>query len=165
LIERARTFDAAKGGGAASDARTNSAANFDILRTDLVLLILRARIARATDYAVTAFEETNVLHYAPGQEFRRHFDFLEPGLPAMAEEIRLRGQRAATFLLYLNDGYEAGETDFPAIARRHRGAKGDALFFVNVTAENVPDRRTLHAGLAPTSGEKWLLSQWIRAYS
>jgi hypothetical protein len=26
----------------------------------------------------------------------------------------------------------------------------------------MPDVKTLHAGLAPTRGEKWLLSQWMR---
>jgi prolyl 4-hydroxylase len=64
--------------------------------------------------------------------------------------------------MYLNDDYEGGETDFPALGLRHRGRKGDALLWANVDRVGDPDRRTLHAGLAATRGEKWLLSQWIR---
>jgi hypothetical protein len=45
---------------------------------------------------------------------------------------------------------------------RYRGAKGDAILFRNVDSTGAPDRATLHEGLAPTRGEKWLLSQWIR---
>ena len=44
----------------------------------------------------------------------------------------------------------------------HRGGRGDALVFFNLDEAGQPDPRTLHAGLAPTRGEKWLLSQWIR---
>jgi hypothetical protein len=45
---------------------------------------------------------------------------------------------------------------------RHRARRGDALMFANVDLAGNPDRRTLHAGLPPTRGEKWVLSQWIR---
>ena len=39
---------------------------------------------------------------------------------------------------------------------------GEALFWANVTPDGRPDSSTLHAGLPPTSGEKWTLSQWCR---
>jgi prolyl 4-hydroxylase len=56
-----------------------------------------------------------------------------------------------------------GETEFPYLRQRFRGRKGDALFFWNVLPDFSPDARTLHAGLPPSSGEKWLFSQWVRA--
>ena len=67
-----------------------------------------------------------------------------------------------TFLLYLNDGYEGGETDFPSAGLSFKASTGDALFFANVTREGRPDPLGLHAGRPPLSGEKWILSQWIR---
>ena len=142
---------------------SNSAALFDIVRTDLVLLAIRARICAASGFPPQQLEETNVLHYAVGQRFTRHFDFLEPGVAGFAEEIATKGQRVATFLIYLNSAFEGAETDFPLLERRFRPPAGGALFFSNVDATGAPDRKTLHAGLAPVSGEKWLLSQWIRA--
>ena len=72
------------------------------------------------------------------------------------------GQRVATVLVYLNEDYEGGETDFPELGLRHRGAKGDALAFFSVDAAGAPDPRTRHAGRPPASGEKWVLSQFIR---
>jgi prolyl 4-hydroxylase len=65
-------------------------------------------------------------------------------------------------LVYLNEDYEGGATAFPALGRGFKGGKGDALVFWNLTPEGAPDYRTRHIGTAPTRGEKWLFSQWIR---
>jgi hypothetical protein len=67
-----------------------------------------------------------------------------------------------TFLVYLNDAYAGGETEFPKLALKHKGTTGEGLFFVNALASGEPDLRTLHAGRPPTSGEKWIVSQFIR---
>jgi prolyl 4-hydroxylase len=142
--------------------RTNSETDFNIAETDLVMLLLRARIGAALGMPTAAFELTKVLHYAPGQRFNRHLDCLDPAVEGHAAEIGARGQRIATFLVYLNDDYEGGETEFCHTELRHRGAKGDGLFFANVDLTGAPDRQSLHQGLPPTRGEKWLLSQWIR---
>ena len=77
------------------------------------------------------------------------------------QELR-RGQRIVTFLLYLNEGFAGGETDFPDAGLRFKGKTGDAIFWANVDALGQPEPLTRHAGLPPTSGEKWILSQWIR---
>jgi len=163
-LERSRVYGE---GGAAqtANARTNSAFEFDLLSLDLPMLLVRARIAAASGFAVQALEHTTVLHYAVGQEFARHFDFLDPALTGHAQEIAAKGQRVATFLVYLCEDYAGGETDFPLLKQHHRLSTGGGLFFRNVDSAGAVDRRTLHAGLAPTSGEKWLLSQWIRGRS
>lgn len=145
-----------------SQIRTNSSAAFDLVHIDLVVLLICERISAACARPVTAMEAPQVLHYAVGQEFRPHDDFLYPELPDQAADIAAHGQRALTLLVYLNDDFEGGETDFPLLGLRFRGRKGDALMFSNVLADGAPDRRMRHAGLAPTAGEKWLLSQWIR---
>lgn len=142
--------------------RTNTETDFNITETDLVMVMLRARISAATGLPTAVMELTKVLHYSPGERFNRHFDYLDPTISGHASEIAARGQRIVTFLLYLNDDYEGGETDFPMAGVRHRGGKGDGFFFANVDPHGAPDRATLHQGLPPTTGEKWLLSQWIR---
>lgn len=162
-VARASVFDQQKGGALYDSSRTNSAVLFNILDADFVLILLRARIAAATGFSVYCLEETNVLHYATGQQFSRHYDFFDPRQPGLADEIAAKGQRAATFLIYLNDGFEAGETEFPELRWRYKGRPGDALLFRNVDASGKPDYATLHAGTPPTAGEKWLLSQWIRS--
>jgi hypothetical protein len=107
-------------------------------------------------------EATAVLHYAVGEESSNHFDFVSPEIPNYAQEIEKNGQRVLTFLVYLNDDYDGGETDFPKLGLAHKGRRGEGLFFVNALDNNEPDLRTVHAGRPPTKGEKWIVSQFIR---
>jgi len=161
-LRPAMVYDAA-GGNALSAARVNSAAELSLADVDLVVLALRERLAAAAGLPVMHMDAPQVLHYAAGQRFSPHFDFFDPTVPAQAAEMAANGQRVATALVYLNDeGLQGGETDFPALGLRRRGRRGDALVFFNVDGAGRPDRRTLHAGLPPTAGEKWLFSQWIR---
>jgi hypothetical protein len=146
-----------------ADTRTNREVALTIFNADVALSLIRDRIAAAARVPTTHFEVAKILHYAPGQQFALHADFIEPRTPEMTREIATRGQRTATFLIYLNDDYAGGATEFPRLGLLHRGARGDALLFSNVDADGEPDYDTLHAGLPPTSGEKWVLSQWIRA--
>lgn len=145
-----------------NDTRTNTEADFTIRAADLVLNLLRERMAAVIGAPTAMFEITKILHYEPGQHFSLHADFLDTRTPSLAREVEKRGQRVATFLVYLNDDFEGGETDFPRVGYRYKGARGDALLFHNVDASGAPDYKTLHAGLPPTRGVKWLLSQWIR---
>ena len=162
-LKPAQVYDPATGRGAHHDGmRTNSDTSFDIIESDLALIMLRARAAAVTGCAIIDMEPAMVLHYRPGQYFAPHFDWLDPKSPGMARDIAEKGQRRMTFLLYLNDNYEGGDTEFPDLDWRYRGQTGDALFFWNVDGEGLPDMRTRHAGTAPTQGEKWVLSQWIR---
>ena len=167
LIERAKarlkpaTIIASDGTQALDPGRSNTGTEFQVLDMDVVLEVVRARIAAATKLPVPLFEWTQVLRYEVGQEFKPHHDFLDPGNLAYSDQARF-GQRIATFLIYLNEEFEGGETDFPKVEIRYRGRVGDAIFFANVDGAGKPDPLTLHAGLPPTSGEKWILSQWIR---
>lgn len=145
-----------------SAARTNSAFEIDVLDFDLVILMVRARIAATLGVPVRALEPPQVMHYEVGEEFAPHRDFLAPELPGHAADIARQGQRIVTFLIYLNSEFEGGETDFPVLALAYKGGTGDALYFGNVDPTGAPDPRTLHAGLPPTRGEKWLFSQWVR---
>lgn len=142
--------------------RTNSAFVVPVTDMDVVTQVVKTRISAATRLPEFIFEFPQVMRYSVGQEFKPHYDYLDPDIANLTGELGVRGQRIGTFLVYLNDDFEGGETQFPAAGLACRGRTGDALFFANVTADGRPDPLTLHAGLAPTRGEKWILSQWIR---
>ena len=161
-LKPAMTYDPASGGTHYEAGRTNSACHLILPHSDLVLALVRARMASATGVPAQFFEITTFLHYLPGQTFAPHHDYLDDSFPGYVNEVARHGQRVLTFLLYLNDDFEGGETEFPLIGFRHKGRKGDALFFWNVQTDGSLDRQTLHAGLPPTTDEKWLLSQWVR---
>lgn len=161
-LQRAQVYRRDAPGLKISEDRTNSEADLTMKRADIVLSLIRDRIAAAVQMPVSHFEVTKLLHYEPGQEFHQHSDFITADTPPLIQDVQMFGQRIATFLVYLNDDYEGGETDFPKVKVRFKGRKGDALLFYNLLPSGQPDYATLHAGLPPASGVKWLLSQWIR---
>lgn len=161
-MQPATIFDEQSGEQILDPARNNSAVSILFSDMDVVLELLRSRISAATRVPVPVFEPTQILRYEIGEEFRPHHDFLDYDQPGFREHLAGFGQRIATFLIFLNDDFEGGETEFPAIGLRHRGRTGDALFWANVDTAGRPDPLTLHAGRPPTSGQKWVFSQWIR---
>jgi prolyl 4-hydroxylase len=170
LIERAlpklvpAQVNDARGGGLKRDPmRTNTTAVFSLLDGDFVLQLVRARIAAAAGVPFDALEPAEILHYSVGETYKPHVDFFHPSLPNFAEEMRQKGQRIKTCLVYLNDDFEGGETEFPKIGVKFRGRIGEAFVFENVQPNGVGDMNTLHTGLPPTRGDKWLLSQWMRS--
>ena len=161
-LQRSAVYDPQTGGNRVEGARSNSQVAFDVLNASLVIMMLRARIEASLNAPRTKLELTTLLHYDVGEEFTPHYDYFDPANPTYAREIARRGQRIATVLIYLNDDFEGGETEFPKIGLRHKGRKGDALLFWNVDAAGAPDPLSFHAGRPPTRGEKWVISQWIR---
>ena len=161
-LVRAEVTDPKTGRTIMGSTRTNRVANFGLAETSLLNLLIQTRIAAVLGAPVTMMEAFAVLNYRPGEEASEHHDYLDPAVAAYADDIARLGQRVATALVYLNDDYEGGETDFPELGIRHRGGKGDVLIFLSVDASGAPDPRTLHAGRPPTRGEKWVLSQFIR---
>ncbi len=161
-LRPAHVVDPSGGGNTYHSVRDNSLTEFQLPDMDVVLEVLRTRISTAIRLPVPIFEAPQVLHYSVGQQFREHHDFLDPNVAGFAEQLRRFGQRIATVLIYLNDDYAGGETVFPRLGVSYRGRKGDALFFTNVDAAGSGDPLTTHAGMPPTEGEKWVLSQWIR---
>jgi prolyl 4-hydroxylase len=161
-LDRSPVSDPRTGGPMVHRIRTNSSASFDILDCDLVMMLVRERIARTTGHPTLGMEPVEVLHYAVGETFAPHYDWLDPDVPGYAADLAADGQRAVTFLTYLNDDYEGGETEMEAIGLRYRAAAGDALYWSNIKPNGRIDLATRHAGLPPTTGEKWLYSQWLR---
>lgn len=153
LLQDSVVVNPATGALVRNPIRTSKAAAFPFVLEDPVLHALNRRIAAASGTSYEQGEPVQVLSYEPGQEYKLHSDALPPG----------ENQRAATVLVYLNEDYEGGETEFPAIDRAFRGRTGDAILFRNVDDSGEPDTRARHAGRPVTKGRKMLLSKWIRA--
>ncbi|HRP11614.1 MAG TPA: 2OG-Fe(II) oxygenase [Terricaulis sp.] len=130
---------------------------------DLITAIMQQRAAWLTGAPVSHYEPPNVISYEPGQRFDYHHDYIDPSQPGSADELAALGQRVVTIVTYLNTEFDGAATDFPRLGFSFRGEKGDAIMFANVLPSGAPDINTLHAGLPPAAGRKWVLSQWIRA--
>lgn len=152
LLEPSMIVDPVTGQARPDPVRTSAAAVIGPARENLVIRALNSRIAVASGTAIDAGEPLTVLRYTPGQEYRPHHDAL-PGAG---------NQRVWTMLVYLNEGYGGGHTAFPAANLTIHSRGGDGLLFRNCDAEGRIDPLARHAGLAVTSGAKWLCTRWIR---
>jgi prolyl 4-hydroxylase len=161
-LSRALVYEALSKEVTVKPSRTNTAAVFNMLDTDLVFVLMQRRMAACLQVPLRQFEAATVLHYDEGEEITEHYDFVDPQVPNYQQEIAQRGDRLVTFLIYLNEDYGAGQTAFPRLGIDHKGKRGGALFFVNARPDLGADTRTLHAGRAPVSGEKWIVSQFVR---
>lgn len=135
--------------------RNADASAISHLTEDLVVQRINRCIAAATGTSTQWGEPLNVLRYKPGQQFRPHHD--GHGTGKGDETVRIM-----TALVWLNEQFDGGETEFPTLGIKVRGGLGDMLVFRNVDDRGVPDERLLHAGLPVTDGVKWMASRWIR---
>lgn len=141
------------------DSRTNTTS---VVEVDMINAVMQERAARLTRVPKVQHEPPTIISYEVGQKFDHHYDFINPDQPGAFSELLAKGQRTITIVTYLNTEFEGAWTDFPLLNIQFTGGKGDAILFSNVLANGAPDQNTLHAGLAPTAGRKWVLSQWIR---
>lgn len=162
LLAPSRVADESAGGWRPDPWRTSLTASLYPLDQDLVLHALDLRIAAASGFPVAHGEMLSVLAYAPGQEYRPHFDAFDESSTVCRRELRQSGQRAATFLITLGDRFAGGETMFPRLDLAIRAGAGDALFFRNLDAAGGREPQALHAGAPVTSGVKWMASKWLR---
>ena len=160
VLTRGKVVDP-RGGESVSGERTNSVMNFGLADSDVLLELINNRIAEAAGMPSENAEGLGVLHYCPGERYAPHVDYI-PDTPANAEHLAQRGQRVRTFLVYLNDDFEGGATEFPRLGVGYKPPAGGALMFDSVKADGSVDPMTLHTGAPPTRGEKWVISKWFR---
>ena len=65
-----------------------------------------------------------------------------------------KGQRLATVLIYLSEGFEGGSTTFPVLDLQIKPTKGSALFWFNLHHDGTPRLDSLHAGTPVFKGTK-----------
>ncbi|XP_057420356.1 probable prolyl 4-hydroxylase 9 [Lotus japonicus] len=136
------------------------------------LAIIEEKIARATMIPRSHGEAFNILRYEVDQRYNPHYDSFNP-----AEYGPQKSQRMASFLLYLTDVQEGGETMFPfenglnmdvsyryedCIGLRVRPRQGDGLLFYSLFPNGTIDPTSLHGSCPVIKGEKWVATKWIR---
>jgi prolyl 4-hydroxylase len=132
--------------------RTSEGAAFHWLIEDPAIHALNRRVAAATRTTYSQGEALQALRYSPGQEYRPHFDYVEG----------VENRRIWTALIYLNEDYEGGATEFVRTGLQVRGRAGDVLVFRNAREDDEQDPLAQHAGLPVTAGTKYLATRWIR---
>ena len=102
-------------------------------------------------------------HYEVGQEFKAHTDYFE------AHEIHIHGakmgQRTYTFMIYLNDVEEGGETDFTELGISFKPKIGTAVIWNSLNPDGTTNGYTMHHAKPVTKGTKTIITKWFRSKS
>lgn len=132
--------------------RTSDNAVMHWIVEDPAIHALNRRLAAMTGTNVDQGEPLLVLRYAPGQEYRPHYDWTgEPN------------RRMQTALVYLNEGYGGGETEFCKTGLKVQGRTGDVIVFRNgKPGSSKADPMSEHAGRPVMGGVKYLATRWVR---
>ncbi|KAH7652474.1 Procollagen-proline dioxygenase protein [Dioscorea alata] len=133
---------------------------------------IEQKIAKVTAIPREQGEAFNILRYEIGQRYASHYDAFSP-----AEYGPQKSQRIASFLLYLSDIGEGGETMFPfenglnmdigydyekCIGLKVKPRRGDGLLFYSLFTNLTIDPTSLHGSCPVIRGEKWVATKWIR---
>ncbi|KAG2446779.1 hypothetical protein HYH02_008339 [Chlamydomonas schloesseri] len=164
------------GGKSVEDNYRTSYGTFLKRYQDDIVERIENRVAAWTQIPVAHQEDTQILRYGLGQQYKVHADTLRD------DEA---GVRVATVLIYLNEPDEGGETAFPtsewvnpqlartlganfsACAKNHVAfapKRGDALLFWSINPDGTTeDNHASHTGCPVLSGVKWTATKWIHA--
>ncbi|XP_008807415.1 probable prolyl 4-hydroxylase 9 [Phoenix dactylifera] len=133
---------------------------------------IEQKISRVTMIPRENMESFNILRYEIGQKYASHYDVFNP-----AEYGPQQSNRVATFLIYLTDVEEGGETMFPyenglnmdigydyekCIGLKVKPRQGDGLLFYSMFTNHTIDPLSLHGSCPVIKGEKWVATKWIR---
>lgn len=106
-------------------------------------------------------EELQVTQYEPGGKFIDHFDaYSETDEEYKNKMNRNAGQRKSTFIVYLNDNFEGGETEFVNLGLKIKPETGKAILFWNVDDQEKILEKSKHRGNEVKNGEKWICTKW-----
>lgn len=158
-LERSRTVNRDTGAVDLHVDRTSEGTYFSLDENPLVTRIDR-RIAELLNWPIENGEGLQVARYAPGGEYKPHYDYFDAADPGSAPHTAHGGNRVATVLIYLATTLQGGATIFPDAGLEIAPVKGNAVFFSY--AAPSPDTLTLHAGAPVMEGEKWIASKWLR---
>ncbi|WP_199609030.1 prolyl hydroxylase family protein [Flocculibacter collagenilyticus] len=126
---------------------------------------LDQRISAQLGISVNNSESIQGQKYNVGQEFKAHTDYFEPGTLEYQKHASAMGQRAWSFMVYLNTTIKGGETYFPNLGVTIKPKKGMALIWNNLLPEGACNPATLHHAMPVISGDKYVVTKWFRTRS
>lgn len=151
----------ADGASVVHEGRTSEMAFIQRGETEVAERIDR-RLAAIAHWSPECSEPFQLQKYGKTQEYRPHYDWLDPDSAGHRSHLARGGQRLATFVLYLCDVAQGGGTVFPNLGLEVFPKKGHALWFLNTDSNHQPDPQTLHGGAPVVSGTKIIANKWLR---
>jgi len=140
-------------------SRTSSTCNLPL--NDTKVKEIHQRIADKLGIDISKGESLQGQMYKPGQYFKPHNDWFGPG-SAYNKHCLHSGNRTNTLMIYLNDDFEGGATDFARKKVTVKPELGKAVTWTNLLEDGNGDQDSLHEGQDVISGTKYIVTSWWR---
>ena len=140
-----------------SSQRTSSTSN--LIANDPTVESLHKKIAKYLGVNLKKGESLQGQRYEVGQFFRGHVDYFSG--EHYDKNCLSSGNRTYTFMLYLNDNFEGGTTNFPHLKKiiKPKACKGIVW---NNLQHGYPNEYMKHSGEDVTNGTKYIITSWWR---
>ena len=136
------------------EARTSKGTFFNYGNSDVLDGVIEA-LSGMCGLPPTRLEPISIQRYQPGQEYTPHYDaFLPDEMEEMPEASKIKQGG--------NDVQDGGGTVFPVLGFAIQAMQGRVLMFGNLDEHKIPHPASLHMGLPPENGDKWILTFWFR---
>lgn len=149
-------------GSAIDMASRTSKTAWMVDQTDPLVAKLSAVSSALCGLPTENHEMLQIASYDVGGRFNPHFDACTLDDETCAKIDRFAGHRRSTLLVYLNDDFQSGETEFVELGHTVIPKQGKAIFFWS-TMDN-PEESIIpvskHAGREVKSGKKWICTKW-----
>ena len=127
-----------------------------------IILYIKNKLSKLIKIPIENMEDMNFVKYNVGGQYKVHHDFFHPNTDYYNESIGSSGQRIFTALIYLNEGFKGGQTEFPKINLKVEPRKNKLVIWRNVALDGSTIDESLHAGLPVEEGVKYIGVIWIR---
>lgn len=144
-----------------SSRKSNS---YSIKRNTKILTIISENIKNLHKWHDKSCENIQITRYDVNEFYGPHYDAFDiRNIRNLDKNIQEKGQRMITNILYLNDVAEGGSTYFRKLDIRITPKAGRLLTFTNcIRGTNFLNPFSLHESTKVITGEKWILSLWLR---
>jgi prolyl 4-hydroxylase len=133
-----------------------------INKDDDVVNKIYDRLSKIFKFDKRNAEQLQVVKYTPGGYYKEHHDACCEQTEHCNDFTKNSGQRVLTILIYLNDDFEEGGTNFPTLHLNLKPQKYGGVVFYPLANNKTCHPDSLHSGIAVKSGVKYVCNIWIR---
>ena len=134
-----------------------------LTKQDPIISNIIKKACNITNIPFDNAENVQVVKYEPNGFYKKHFDASCDDRKECVEFEKNGGQRVITMIIYLNDDFTGGTTEFPNLKQEFTPKKGNGLLFYSLQKNgNKCHPLSLHAGKPVNTGHKYIANIWIR---
>jgi prolyl 4-hydroxylase len=144
-----------------ADASFRTSRTCDLLGGEPAVRALDDKICGAMGIEARLAEPSQGQYYELTQQFKPHTDYFEH-YELERHSTPTLGQRTWTFMIYLNDVEQGGETAFVNVGLVIPPKQGMAVLWNNLRPDGSGNYDTLHHGMPVKAGHKAIITKWFR---